>query len=465
MHARLTFAAGAVVVVAVVGCVAPAVDRGWPEPRPLRPGLPSYRPPAEPAAAHDTAAPWSEPTGRLTLRTALASALMRSPSLESRAWEVRAREAAALQADLPPNPELEVEVEEFNGVGEREGFDTAQTALQLSQVIELGWKRSRRTRLANVETSLAGWDYETKRLDVLTEVAKAYVDVVAAQQRVALARELLTLSEQVLEAVRQRIRSGKASGLAEAKAKVEASASRIAWQQSRHALDAARTRLSATWGNPSPRFDRVAGQLDAVTPVAPAEHLARLVSQNPNVARWAAEQEQRRASVAMEQARAVPDVTVGFGFQYFQESEDWANMMVFSIPLPVFDRNQGAIREARFREAKAAADARAARTEAHAAFVQAYQALAAAYDQATLLRNDALPAARQAFDGAREGYRRGKFGYLDMLDAQRTFFEARSQHIQALADYHKAVADVERLIGQRLAPEPGAVDASQGGTQ
>jgi cobalt-zinc-cadmium efflux system outer membrane protein len=133
-----------------------------------------------------------------------------------------------------------------------------------------------------------------------------------------------------------------------------------------------------------------------------------------------------------------------------RETDDHAFVMELSMPLPVFDRNQGNRLEARYRLAKAEEEQRTATVQAHAALGEAYAALVAAYAAATALKNDALPGAHSAFDATSEGYRQGKFGFLDVLDAQRTLFEVRGQHIEALATYHQAVADVERLIGDRL---------------
>ena len=125
--------------------------------------------------------------------------------------------------------------------------------------------------------------------------------------------------------------------------------------------------------------------------------------------------------------------------------------MSVSLPLPVFDRNQGGFLEARYRLAKAGEEQRDAEVQARAALAEAYAALAGAFTEATRLKNEVLPGAQSAFDAVSEGYRQGKFGFLDVLDAQRTLFEARGQYIEALVAYHKAVAEAERLLGAPLA--------------
>jgi cobalt-zinc-cadmium efflux system outer membrane protein len=377
--------------------------------------------------------------------------LLHNPKLATFAWEVRAGEARTLQASLSPNPQAGIEVENFAGSGELRGFDSAEITIHLSQLIELAGKRRKRTRVAAIERDLTAWDYETTRVDVLTQVTQAFVGVLSAQENVRLQEELGRLAQQVLTTVGERVKAGKVSPVEETRARVALSTSQIGLERVQQALAAARQRLVATWGGTVPAFARAEGTLDAVVALPPAERLAERLAQNPDLARWITEMAQRQAALELEEARGVPDPTLGGGFRHVRETGDNAFVMELSVPLPVFDRNQGNRLEARYRLAKAEEEQRSATVQAHAALGEAYAALAAAYAAATALKHDALPGAQSAFDATSEGYRQGKFGFLDVLDAQRTLFEVRGQYIEALATYHQAVADVERLIGERLA--------------
>jgi cobalt-zinc-cadmium efflux system outer membrane protein len=391
-----------------------------------------------------------EPTGVITLRQALSLALLQNPELAAFSWEVRAADARRLQASLLPNPEFAAEVEEFGGSGGRSGFDGAETSIQLGQLIELAGKRPKRTRLAALDKDLAGWDYESKRLDVMNQVAQAFVDVLAAQERLALLKELMELSEQVYSTVEQRVEAGKDSPVEETKAKVVLTTVQIEWERAKRTLVSVRKQLAATWGDSTPAFDGVAGQFDNVSPIPSDSELTALISQNPDVARWEAELAQRQAAIDLEKAKAVPDPTIFGGTRRFNETDDTAFVLGVSIPLPLFDRNQGSILEAQHRLARAAEERRAAETGVYTTLAESYQALSSSFAEATALRNDVLPGARSAFDAAGQGYREGKLDYLQLLDAQRTLFEARGQYIESLAAYHKASAQVERLIGQGL---------------
>ena len=393
---------------------------------------------------------FEEPDGSITLPQALSLALMKNPRLTVFSWEVRAGEARTLQAGLLPNPKLEIEIEEFGGTGEQRRFDGTETTIAVNQLIELGGKRSKRKRVAALERDLAGWDYETKRLDVFAEVTKAFVDLLAAQQKLDLMRDIFNLAEQVFKTVSGQVKAGKVSPIEETKARVALSIISIEKEQVGSELVNARRHLAATWGSTSPVFQEAKGELEAIIPIPPFEDLMNRISQNPDMERWPTELEKRQATLEMENANQIPDLTIGGGIKHLGETEDLTYVMGISIPLPLLNRNQGRVHEAQYHLAKAKEEFSAVNVAIRTALHEAYQVLSTAFVKATNLKNDVVPGAQSAFDAVNEGYREGKFGYLDMLDAQHSLFEAKKQYIEALARYHKAETTIERLIGKSL---------------
>jgi cobalt-zinc-cadmium efflux system outer membrane protein len=389
-----------------------------------------------------------EPRGDIALRDALSLALQYNPELAAFSIEVRVAEARTLQAGIRPNPEVSITAEHFAGSGTLRSYDSAETTIQIGQLIELGGKRRKRARVASLERDLAGWDYEAKRADVLTETSKSFVDVLAAQERVVLTQELLRLAEQTFDTVSARVKAGKVSPLEETKAGVALSNSRIEHARAQRSLEAARKKLVAAWGSGVPAFERAVGPLDQLSPIPPEDRLTQEIRGNPDIARWATEKEQRRTGAALQDAIRIPDLTLAAGVRDYRESGDSAFVAGASIPLPLFNRNQGGILESQRRLAKADRESAAAETRVRAALAETYQALSTAVSEIDALKITVIPGAQSAFDAASEGYRQGKFGYLDVLDAQRTLFEARRQYVSALATYHKAVADLERAIGK-----------------
>jgi len=387
------------------------------------------------------------PTGTITLRDAVALALVNNPKLKAFSLDIRAAEARKLQAGLLPNPEIDLEVEEFGGTGGLAGFDSSQTSIQIGQLIELSDKRSKRTHLAALEKDLAKLDFKSKRLDVMNEVARAFIDVLTAQEQLSLSKELVDLSEKAYSIVAERVRAGQDSPVEETKAKIAFSNTRIEFERAGKELVSARYQLAAAWGSSNPAFEKVTGGFYEISPAPSLEELAGLISQNPDIARWPAEKERSRAVLELEKARAASDIKLGAGVQYFDDGDDSAFILGLSIPFPLFDRNQGNIQEAMYLLAKSEQQRKAVETNLRAALAEASTKLSSSFSEITIIKNEVLPLAGSAFDAAGQGYREGKFEYLMVLDSQRTFFEVRAKYIKALAGYHKARADVERLIG------------------
>lgn len=442
-----------------VGLLSACTGRGVPRttvpPRPLGRDVAVYFPsPTE--SGRPNRPVFATPTDSVSLRDAVALALLHSPDLAAFAWETRALEARILQAGRPPNPVIGVVAEDIGAsrlrsstVGSEQVIQP-QTTVQLSQILELGGKRTARRNLAARTRDLAAWDYEAARIDVLTQVTHAFIDVLAAQEMVTLTAQTTRLVEQVQQSVGARVVAGVVSPIEETRADVALATVRVESNRALRLLDAGRRRLASYWGASEAVFPAASGHLDVAPELPSIAELMTRLADNPDLARWAVEILEREAALAAEQSKRLPDVTVTGGYRRFTDLRSNAFVVGGSLPMPVFDRNSGGIREAKSRLAKAYEERRAAEARVSARLAEAYRALASAHDEVTALRTTVLPGSRQTFEAVTEGYRLGKFGYLDVLDAQRTMIAAGGQYLRALSDYQKAVADVERLIGAPL---------------
>jgi cobalt-zinc-cadmium efflux system outer membrane protein len=447
-------------VISLTGCAGHTVEKSWPEPRPLGKDIATYQLPSSKSSTPLATPKLDEPKGVIALEEALSLALKNNPALAASSWELRVGEAREVQAGLLSNPELEVEVENFGGSVEGENtngtkkdirrFDEAEVTVSISQLFETGGKRSKRKKVASLEHELLGWDHESTRLDILTEVTNAFIDLLAVQEKLPIVEDLVHLSEDISHAVSERVKAGKVSPIEETRAKVELSTITIEREKAKRDLNIARKKLAVTWGITLPSFQSVRGDLYKINPIQNFEDLTNKISQNPEIARWTTELEQRQATLDNAKADRIPDLTLGGGVRYVDESEDNVYVMAISLPLPILNRNQGEIQEARYNLYKAKHEQSVAEIRMIETLNEAYQSLSAAFFETTTLKDVVLPAAQSEFDAVNEGYNEGKFDYLNLLHSKSTFFDAKLTYIESLATYHKAVATIERLIGEKL---------------
>ena len=392
-------------------------------------------------------------TGQVTLAQALALTLKQNPDLAAFSWDVRSAEARVLQARLRPNPELGMQSEDISG--SRPGFSHSQTTLQLSQLLELGGKRTARVREATFGRELAKLDYESKRLDILKKTAQAFVEVLSAQERVRLGQENLELTSGLIPDIRKRIEAGKASAVEQTRSEVAVASARIELDQAKRSLITARQHLAAQWGSAQPKFAQVVGDLEHVTYLPSLENLSLSLAENPEIARWEPETDKRQATLRLQQAQAVPNITLSAAPRYIGETREWTSVIGFSLPLPLWNRNQGAILEAKHQLAKADDEKRSAVTRLSSELNDAYQTVARTSNEIHVLKESVLPGAEKAVEAIRQGYEAGRFSYLDVNEARRTLTTARLQYLQALSDYHKAVAEIEALTVQPFDAKSG----------
>jgi cobalt-zinc-cadmium efflux system outer membrane protein len=438
--------AGAALVVPLPLAAAP------PDPYPLGADLPVVMAPAS-ADAAPPAEP-GEPTGRLRLRDALALALLRNAELAADSYELRAREAALLQAGALPNPTLSLEVEDVAGSGDFSGVDQAQTTLLLGQLIELGGKRAARVAVAAAERDLAAWGYEVRRIDVLAGTASAFVDVLAAQERLRLAEEALGLARAVQRVASLRKRAGLAFPAEEIRAGVAADIAGVEREHAEHELETARQKLATFWSGETPRFERADGALESLPHPPSPEELAGKLHASPSLALWQAELARRDARRASARSQRMPDLTVFAGPRRLSGPEETALVAGVSLPLPLWNRSRGTIEEAELRVAKLAAEQRSVRVQVAAELATARVALVAALEESHLLRTRVLPGIESAVDVMRRGYEQGRFAQIEVLEAERARVAAREQYLSSLVEAQRSAREIERLTGAPLEVRP-----------
>lgn len=387
----------------------------------------------------------------LTLREALRRAADRNPSLMAEGYRERAAEALIEQAGLRPNPTLDVGLENFAGTGRVQGVRSLETTVQASQTFERGGKREKRVTLAGRERETAGKEFAVRRTEVLSASALAYLETLAAQQRLALAAEPLKLARETIAAVDLRVKAGAASPAESARARAALAASQADFARAEASLAAARAALAATWGGNATEVQSVTGTLQVPAELpAEAPFLAKLAV-HPRLDLQQSVIAGRRAALELERSQATQDVSVSGGVRFLREGTDAAFVAGVSVPIPFRNKNQGNIRAARETLAGAEYGVRAVEVELRAEFTAAWQALTAAHAAAQGLRRDAMPATEEAYAAVRRAYEQGQLPLIDVLDAQRALVALRKDLLETEIAYAGALIRAEALTDANFA--------------
>lgn len=376
----------------------------------------------------------------LSLPRALQLALEANPALLAAQREVDAADAQVLQGGLRPNPEFIYQADDASRL-------SRTSSVQLDVPIETANKRGARVDAAERGRDLAEVELAARLLRLRTAVASAFFEVLAAQALQGVAQDGVNLARRATDIASKRVTAGKVSPVEETKARVAEAGARVALTQADSALRNARRRLAGLWGNSAPQFTLAEGRLEQLPAVPDAEGVSRRLQRSPLLQRAERELARRKSLVGVEQSRTVPDVSVSVGIKRRDDVAQTSGLLVgVTVPLPVFNRNQGNLLEALRREDKAREELQLARITLQTDVDQALERVAARRQEAELLRSDVLPGALGAYEAATIGFENGKFGFLDVLDAQRTLFATRAQYLNAVSAFHAALTELDGLL-------------------
>ncbi|GGI16999.1 TolC family protein [Oxalicibacterium faecigallinarum] len=387
----------------------------------------------------------NEQASALTLEQAKNLAIEANPSLAIARRELEAVAAARIQAGVFQNPQISMDVEDTRPA-------TRTTTYTIGQPFELGGKRGARIESAERARDVADAELSIRIAEVFGTVSQTFNEVLTAQERLRLANDSMKLATRGLDVASKRVLAGKISPVEETRARVAVSAAKIELDQASSDLNNARRRLAALWGNPTPNFVEVRGNLDLLPLLPDLNNLNDLLNDSPQFTRSRLEVRRTDAVVKLAETKRYPDITISGGVQKDSAARSNIGVVGLAINIPIFDRNQGGILEAQRRADKARDEQFDTEVRMRSELAQAHQRLKTALNQAKDIRSEILPSAQSALNATTTGFELGKFSFLEVLDAQRTLFSTRIQYIQALSEVQRAVSEIETMIGPQMTP-------------
>lgn len=387
----------------------------------------------------------------ITLRRAIDAALARNPELQTFAFRLRAQDARIEQARLRPVPEASVELENFAGTGEARGADSLEATFALSQIIELGGKRTARVEAEQAGRDVIDVERQARQLDVLAEVTRRFITLAARQEQLNLARNALDLAQRTVAGSERRVNAAKSPHAELDRARVAYDRAKLDEARALVGIETARKQLAATWGESEAVIDGqpfTEVQADLYTTPAPREfaELLRRLDANPDFLRFVSEARLRDAELRLAATLRRPDVQLSAGVRRLQASDDTALVASFSIPLSSGRRARSYVAEAQASRGLVDAERRIAETKARAMLYELHRELERAVVEARTLKSDILPRTAEALKEVEYAYTRGRYSYIELVDAQREFLSLQAELIEVSANAHGLNTEIERLV-------------------
>lgn len=386
------------------------------------------------------------PSPALGLRHAFALTLERHPDLRLLPLQQAALTAEIDLAAQKPALVAGASLENALGSGDYRGVDGAELTLSLGSVLEPQARREARVGVA--QSRLAGMDVvvEARRLDLLAEVARRYLDVLALQEEAVALEATVNQRSDAASAARRRVAAGASPSSVQLGAEAALARSELELARTQAGTAAAGRRLALMWGGEP--VGRVSGALLPLPETPDFARLLSLLERTPELQQFAGEERLREARLQLAQSQARPELEWQVGLRRLQGSDDFALIGGISMPLGSRRRAEPGIRAARAELDQLTLEREAGELGLQATLVEAYGRLDVDALTVRQTTDAVIPALERAERAAGQAYRAGALSYLEWAQLQSELLSARRDRITAGRDFHRALIEIQRLTAE-----------------
>jgi cobalt-zinc-cadmium efflux system outer membrane protein len=397
----------------------------------------------EPAAEQSAGFLFEEtPAEGLTLAALEQLALANNPVVGQAAARVRALRGKCLQVGLKPNPTvgyLAGEIGDDGAAGQQGGFVG-------QQFISAG-KLEKNRAVVRAEIERAEQELVAAEQRVRTDIRLSYYRALVAQQRVELATTLVEATGEAVSASEDLLAAEEIPRAALLQTQVEQQNALISLRTAQNELTAAWQQMSAVAGDGDlPPQPLVGNPTLLPNDLDWQESLSRLTTTSPEIAAAMAELSRSRRALNRACVQAVPDVNTQMSVQYDDATNDTIAGVQVGVPLPLWDRHQGGIRQAQAEITVASQNIDRVALDLKRRLVIAFQEYSNAKTQVETYAVEILPRAEQTFDLVRRGYAAGEVGYLELLTAQRTYAQTNLTYLDALDSLWRSWTRIDGML-------------------
>jgi cobalt-zinc-cadmium efflux system outer membrane protein len=388
---------------------------------------------------------------QLTLEQALEMAERLHPRLAEAHALVEAAAGRAQQAGAFPNPEAILGAQQLPL--DNDASNQREYVAGVAQPVPLGGRlgKAREAELLDREVRLRG--LELTRRELRRRVHSAFATALYQEQAFQTQSEIARSLAAVGVTTKARVDAGDAVPDDLARVRMELARAKVEVERSQFMREQATLALVAAIGDARLVVNSLTGNLNTTFEIPTLESLVSNLAAQPEMRLADADRRAWSARIDLAKAERIPDVKVEALYHRLEATSENTLDLGLSFPLPLFNRNQGRIREARAEAAAAEARSRMTGNELNLRLRESYAQLASALAGSRALQTEILPLAESVLKSAEARYAAGDTSLAEVLLVRRDWAGLRLNQLESLRDVMQAWA----RVGPFLNPDPTGI--------
>jgi cobalt-zinc-cadmium efflux system outer membrane protein len=377
-----------------------------------------------------------------------------NPTLRAGQIGIDESRAQEITANLRPNPNLAIladQIDPFSGGPSHGPFAYLLSSGTVSQLWERQHKRGLRLESAQKATSIATSGQADLERNLLFNLRGAFVETLQEKAILSLAKENLAYYDHVLDVNRERYKAG---GIAQVDLK-RLELQRVQYlsdlQTAEVNLRVAKIQLLMLLNDQTPveQFD-VIGPFDFAEQIPPLNDVRQAaVDTRPDLRAALQSVDKAKTDYRLAVANGSTDPVLGFDVGRNPPIDQYIGFSV-SIPLRIFDRNQGEKRRTQLDIDRNDSLAAAARAQVFNDVDSAYATVDSAVVLLKPYKDQYLEEASSVRDTISFSYQHGAASLLDFLNAQADYRSVQVNYLNLVASYLNAASQLNLAVGREV---------------
>jgi cobalt-zinc-cadmium efflux system outer membrane protein len=382
----------------------------------------------------------------ISLSTTMEVGVVNNPTLKATRARLGISDAQIKQASLLLNPVLMSD----NGIAEK------TYRLGIEQTLELGGKRSKRTKLAKINKEVTETEILMTLLDVRNDIRSSYIQLYKAQQELIASQEILDTTKQLSEIAKKREQAGDIAKLDVLQAEITMVKAKSDIQTSKLKVNQSFNNLCANIGSDLDRNvileKPVLYEEFSAIDTKDENFVNNLVEvaykTRPEIKTLEKNIEAQEMSLKIAKANVIPNLTVAVGPDLVTEGKSKTSVFAMAnMEIPLFNRQQGNIKEIQAQKEVYEQELFAQKTKINQEVRNAWAGIINNADSIKIYENEIIPKAKEVLNKSNLSFKEGKSNILTSLNAQEAYINTKFGYIQVITDYENSLSNLERALG------------------
>jgi cobalt-zinc-cadmium efflux system outer membrane protein len=366
-------------------------------------------------------------------------------------YEVGQAEAQVVQARLWYNPTVTWNQEAYNIEQNKYLSARNQYETQINQTISIAGKHTNTVKLARINLELNKVQFEDVIRSLVYELGSTYQNLAALQAKEQLYSEVINSYQRLIAASKKQLDVGAISITEDLRIQSEYIAVKSQALDNANQKEQYLAQLRTLLQYPQDSALNVVQKIPLFDPKLEMDSLvAKSLRVRPDLRASKLYEKYQQQNLKLQRSMAIPDVTIGYDYDKGGNYVRNYSGLVLQMPLPIFNRNQGSIKEAQYSIKQSQLRRDYLKIDITNQVVAAYHQYKKNYEGLTSYTDEYLSKLTQLNRNTNTYFQKRDISLLEFIDYQRIYITTNIQLIELKQQYLNSVNNLNFSVGETV---------------